>query len=194
MKKRSDSEAVSLVFWQSPVGWIALIAGRAGVREVLLHADRGTIAARLEERYPGAAAGGPAEEYMAQVQEFFRGERREFSLPLDLDGLSPFTCRVLETLTRVPFGSTVSYGELAALAGRPGAARAVGRAMAVNPIPLVIPCHRVLGAGGCLTGYSGGEGVSTKAWLLRFEGNERIAERGLHPAPAKINNRILKSA
>lgn len=77
--------------------------------------------------------------------------------------------RVLQTLQGIPFGATTSYGQLAMMAGHPGAARAVGGVMAANPFPLIIPCHRVLGAGGKLGGYSGGKGVATKKWLLAFE-------------------------
>ena len=87
--------------------------------------------------------------------------------------LTPFARDVLAALQQVPAGATVSYGELAARAGHPGAARAVGRVMAGNPLPLVVPCHRVVGANGALTGYSGAAGVATKKWLLEFE--KRIA-------------------
>lgn len=104
-----------------------------------------------------------------QLQQYFAGRRRCFHLPIDLSGLPAFTRRVLEILQAVPFGASITYGELAARAGTPGAARAVGQAMAANPLPIIIPCHRVLAVGGKLGGYSGGGGVNTKAWLLRFE-------------------------
>lgn len=105
----------------------------------------------------------------AQLKEYFAGRRREFDLPLDLSGLPPFTRRVLEFLRTVPCGATVTYAALAQRAGSPRGARAVGRAMAANPLPIVIPCHRVVAAAGGLGGYSGGEGVPTKEWLLAFE-------------------------
>ncbi len=93
----------------------------------------------------------------------------EISLPMD--GLSPFAAKVLDTLRmQVEYGQTVTYGELAAMCGRPGAARAVGGFMARNPWPLLVPCHRVLGAKGRLTGFSGGGGLELKAWLLQREG------------------------
>ena len=92
-------------------------------------------------------------------------------LDLDFDALPPFTARVLRALAeQVPEGRSVTYGELAALAGSPGAARAVGQAMARNPWPLIVPCHRVLGAHGALTGYTNPSGTDLKAWLLRHEG------------------------
>jgi methylated-DNA-[protein]-cysteine S-methyltransferase len=108
-----------------------------------------------------------------QLNEYFAGHRRGFDVPLDLSACPPFTLRVLTALRAVPFGTTLSYGELAARAGAPRAARAVGRAMAANPLPIVIPCHRVLAANGQLGGYSGGEGVPTKEWLLAFERDSR---------------------
>jgi len=110
-----------------------------------------------------------------QLEQYFAGQRRCFHLPIDLSGLPPFTRRVLETLQAVPFGASITYGELAVRAGTPRAARAVGQAMAANPLPIIIPCHRVLAVGGRLGGYSGGGGVNTKTWLLRFEqGNCRL--------------------
>ena len=103
----------------------------------------------------------------AQLEEYFRGERDAFALALAPAG-SDFQRRVWSELARIPFGATVSYAELAARAGRPGAARAAGRANATNPIPIVLPCHRVLGANGSLTGYAGG--LETKRRLLELEG------------------------
>lgn len=108
----------------------------------------------------------------AGMERLIMGLPADFSgLPLDWDQLTPFTRAVLETLAdRVPCGSTVTYGQLAELSGQPGKARAVGGAMARNPWPLVVPCHRVLGAGGGLTGYTNPHGLDLKALLLRLEG------------------------
>lgn len=110
---------------------------------------------------------------VAQLDEYFRGDRREFDLPLAPSG-TEFQRRVWTALTRVPFGETRSYGELAREVGAGGGARAVGQANARNPIPIVIPCHRVLAAGGAIGGYAGdwgeGEGIARKRWLLRHEG------------------------
>lgn len=105
----------------------------------------------------------------SQLAGYFSGERREFDLPLELSAVPPFTRKILETLRGVAYGETLTYGELAARAGAPRAARAVGQAMAVNPLPIVIPCHRVVAAGGKPGGYSGGGGLTTKGWLLSFE-------------------------
>ncbi|GFK95234.1 Methylated-DNA--protein-cysteine methyltransferase [Fundidesulfovibrio magnetotacticus] len=100
---------------------------------------------------------------------YVAGERVTWpELPVDLAALPPFFRAVLTELARIPAGETLSYGELAARCGRPGAARAVGQAMARNPWPLVYPCHRVLAAGGRIGGY--GPGLEMKRWLLGLEG------------------------
>jgi methylated-DNA-[protein]-cysteine S-methyltransferase len=103
-----------------------------------------------------------------ELDEYFEGRRREFDLTLDLRGTNAFAARVLDELARVPYGRTATYGELAARAGRPSAARAVGTVMNRNPIPIVLPCHRIVGANGSLVGYGGG--LDRKEQLLRLEG------------------------
>jgi methylated-DNA-[protein]-cysteine S-methyltransferase len=103
-----------------------------------------------------------------QLDEYFEQRRTSFDLPLDLRLLADFNLRVLHELARVPYGEVVTYGELAARAARPRAARAVGAVMNRNPIPIVLPCHRVIGANGKLVGYAGGLG--RKETLLRLEG------------------------
>lgn len=157
--------------WRSPIGWVGVVAFEAGLAEIVLCQDADEVCRRIAECHPAAVArkAGAVARALAQLEEYFRGSRSTFDLPLDFSALPPFTAAVLRTLAAVPFGRTVTYGELAVLTGRPGAARAVGRAMAVNPFLIVVPCHRVLGAGGQMTGYSGGEGIATKEWLLRFE-------------------------
>jgi methylated-DNA-[protein]-cysteine S-methyltransferase len=109
-------------------------------------------------------------EARQQLRSYFAGELREFDLPLDPRGTA-FQRQVWDALRRIPYGATVSYAELAAAVGRPGAARAVGAANGRNPIAVVIPCHRVIGASGALTGYGGGLG--RKRLLLDLEGGRR---------------------
>ena len=106
---------------------------------------------------------------VSQLQEYFDGHRRDFDLPLSLAGTA-FQLAVWEQLVDLEFGEVVSYGELGIATGRPTAGRAVGGAVGANPIPILVPCHRVLGSDGTITGYSGGEGIPTKAWLLEHEG------------------------
>jgi methylated-DNA-[protein]-cysteine S-methyltransferase len=102
-----------------------------------------------------------------QLAEYFAGERREFDLTLAPEG-TPFERSVWDELRRIPFGETRSYGEIARAIGRPSASRAVGRANGANPIPIVVPCHRVIGADGSLTGFGGG--LEAKSRLLEIEG------------------------
>lgn len=101
-----------------------------------------------------------------QLGEYFAGERREFDLPLRLDG-TPFQQQVWQQLVSIPFGETISYGQLAVRVGQPNASRAVGSANGRNPISIIVPCHRVIGASGKLTGYGGG--LDNKRWLLDWE-------------------------
>jgi len=101
-----------------------------------------------------------------QLQEYFAGTRKEFDLPLHVSG-TEFQVQVLEELQRIPYGETTSYGDIAQRIGRPKAMRAVGAANGRNPIPIIIPCHRVIGSGGQLTGFGGG--LDTKEALLRLE-------------------------
>jgi len=123
-------------------------------------------AARLD-----ADASGEARAVQAALARLAAGQPADFPpLPLAWEAVPPFTRQVLQTLLfRVGHGETVTYGGLAGLAGHPGKARAVGRAMARNPWPLVVPCHRVLGAGGALTGYTNPHGLPLKKLLLQLE-------------------------
>lgn len=101
-----------------------------------------------------------------QLREYFEGERKDFDLPLNMSG-TEFQVQVLEELRRIPYGETASYADIAARIGRPKAMRAVGAANGRNPLPIVIPCHRVIGSSGSLTGFGGG--LDTKEALLRLE-------------------------
>lgn len=122
-------------------------------------------------RRPGTDTFGPRDDLAfpaarAQLAEYFAGERTTFDLPLDPQG-NEFQRSVWRLLTAIPYGRTRSYGQLAADLGDPGLARAVGAANGRNPIPIVVPCHRVVGSNGHLTGFAGG--IEAKAWLLDHE-------------------------
>jgi O-6-methylguanine DNA methyltransferase len=106
---------------------------------------------------------------VSQIGEYLSGQRTVFDLPVDWSVLRPFQQEALRETFAIPYGESRTYGEIALRLGRPRAARAVGRAQATNPMPLVIPCHRVLGADGRLHGYGAGRGLETKAWLLNLE-------------------------
>jgi methylated-DNA-[protein]-cysteine S-methyltransferase len=106
-----------------------------------------------------------------QIDSYLKGSLPKFSLPIKVSG-TPFQLAVWKAIAKVPFGKTVSYGEIAKAIGKPLASRAVGAAVGANPTPLLVGCHRVLGSNGSLTGYSGGQGLKTKKLLLDFEGIE----------------------
>ncbi|MDP2496734.1 MAG: methylated-DNA--[protein]-cysteine S-methyltransferase [Candidatus Palauibacterales bacterium] len=164
---------------ETSLGPLAVTAGPEGVtgitweeREVAGDSEGRRDAGGGVGTAPGEGASSPAERTAVgaarQLAEFLRGERRSFDLVLDLDGTPPFRRRVLEELGRIPYGETVSYGELAERCGRPGAARAVGNAVGRNPAPVVLPCHRVVRSDGSPGEYGGGR--ERKRRLLRLEG------------------------
>ena len=108
--------------------------------------------------------------YARELSEYLKGKRREFTFPIDWLTLKPFQLKSLKAVYKIPYGKTKTYADIAAQIGHPHASRAVGRANATNPMPIVIPCHRLIGKDGKLHGYGGGEGIPTKEWLLKLEG------------------------
>jgi methylated-DNA-[protein]-cysteine S-methyltransferase len=151
----------------TPIGDIVVVSGPDGVSRLELPFAGSTRDPELD------ADPRPDPTIAGALDAWFAGADRDLEVPLDLAGVdSPFRRTVLLTLRReVSWGETVTYGELAAMAGKPGAARAVGTTMARNPVPLVVPCHRVVASGGRIGGYGGGlHGVATKRALLLREG------------------------
>lgn len=133
--------------------------------------EPGPEAARSDDPSRDHALPGFVREAVRRIRAHLGGRVPAYDdLPVDLDAFSPFTRRVLAAVRRIPPGQTRTYGEVAREVGRPGAARAVGRAVAANPLPLVIPCHRVVAASGQPGGFSAPGGLETKRWLLRLEG------------------------
>jgi methylated-DNA-[protein]-cysteine S-methyltransferase len=108
--------------------------------------------------------------YAEQLQDYLEGNRREFTFPIHWAIFRPFQREALQAVFKIPYGETRTYSDIALEIHRPRAYRAVGRANATNPMPIVIPCHRLIGTDGKLHGYGGGEGLKTKEWLLRLEG------------------------
>ena len=108
--------------------------------------------------------------YAKELGEYLKGRRREFTFPIDWSSLRPFQQKTLKVVYAIPYGEISTYAEVAVKIEYPRAYRAVGRANATNPMPIVIPCHRVIGKDGKLHGYGGGNGLATKEWLLKFEG------------------------
>lgn len=107
----------------------------------------------------------------AQLQEYFAGERQVFDVAIDWSVMTPFQQAALKQVYALEYGRITTYGDIAKILGKPNASRAVGRANATNPMPIIVPCHRVLGSDGKLHGYGGPGGLETKAWLLRLEGS-----------------------
>ncbi len=163
-----DTPAGQHVVFDSPIGDLGLVVTPRGLRQVLLPRSASRKAATVGLRREAALTDGCASRAAGQIMEYLRGERREFELPLDLTGVGAQARAVLDALrASAAFGKVVTYGELASRSGCPGGAREVGQIMARNPLPLVIPCHRVVAADG-LGGYGGG--LTLKRWLLRLEG------------------------
>ncbi|HEY5189762.1 MAG TPA: methylated-DNA--[protein]-cysteine S-methyltransferase [Solirubrobacteraceae bacterium] len=152
---------------ESPVGRLTLIGGPDGLRALHFPGECGDLddAARDDEGLADA---------IDQLQEYFAGERRSFDLNLDLRG-TPFQREVWTQLSAIPYGATRSYGALSAAIGRADRSRAVGAAVGRTPIPIIVPCHRAVGADGSLTGYRGG--LRRKRALLDLEAGVRRLER-----------------
>jgi methylated-DNA-[protein]-cysteine S-methyltransferase len=150
--------------YESPIGALTLVVGDGRLRQIRFPDERAGLG-------PGSRRPQECEAARAQLEQYFAGARERFELPLELAG-SPFDLAVWEQLQRVPFGATVTYGELARrlrLDG-PEAARDVGAAVGRTPAPIVVPCHRVVGASGDLTGYRGG--LERKRALLDLESQQ----------------------
>jgi methylated-DNA-[protein]-cysteine S-methyltransferase len=147
--------------FESPVGHINLTA------------DGETIIELSMTKTPGPSNGSAKvlKEAQKQLTEYFKGKRKDFTFKHEARG-TKFQQSVWNEIARIPFGEVISYADIAREIGKPQASRAVGGAVGSNPIPLIIGCHRVLGASGKITGYSGGEGIPTKRWLLKLENIE----------------------
>jgi methylated-DNA-[protein]-cysteine S-methyltransferase len=154
----------------TPVGELLVAATERGLLRISFDSDAEHHVEQLARLAGRRVLRAPTQvdEVRRELDEYFEGRRHAFDLTVDLRGVTPFSERVLLELSRVPFGETATYAELAARAGNPKAARAVGTIMNRNPIPIVLPCHRIIGANGSLVGYGGG--LERKEALLRLEG------------------------
>jgi methylated-DNA-[protein]-cysteine S-methyltransferase len=152
-------------FVDSPVGELWIASTDRGLCRISYYAEG--FEESLAQQFGVRVLRAPLDNVRRELDEYFEGRRRTFDLPLDLR-VAQFQADVLRELARVPYGHTDTYGSLAAKAGKPGAARAVGTVMNRNPIPIVLPCHRIVGASGALTGYAGG--LEVKRHLLQLEG------------------------
>jgi methylated-DNA-[protein]-cysteine S-methyltransferase len=162
--------------FDTPFGRMAVAATAKGLARVLLPTEAAALLAQSSLRQVSGVFPEPrpcvaaafAVRAEREILQYLAGRRRKFTVPVDLSAVPPFHARVLRALAHVPYGRTVTYSALAARVGRPHGARAVGQAMARNPVPLVLPCHRVVACGGGLGGFGGG--VALKRWLLDLEG------------------------
>ena len=152
---------------ESPLGPLRLLADDRGLRGLYYqdHKNVPNLDSNADENHPVLS------ETRRQLEQYFAGQRQDFELPLSLQG-TPFMLEVWEALGKIPFGTKVTYGQLAESIGRPKASRAVGRANGLNPVSIVLPCHRVVGSNGKLTGYAGGLG--NKDWLLQHESEKKL--------------------
>ncbi len=157
---------------RTPVGPVYVATSARGVIAVSFGPTERAFLDRVRKETGALAARAPKKNASAirQMREYLAGKRAAFDLPLDLGLLTEFRRRVLLAALKIPRGQIVTYAEIARRIGQPKAARAVGQALGSNPIPIVIPCHRVLASDGSLGGYSGGKGVKTKVRLLKLEG------------------------
>lgn len=164
--------------WMGSIGhdrlgpvWVAL--SPAGLVAVLM---KGTEEAMRRHLAPATAELDQerVQPVLTQIVDYLEGRRRAFDVEIDWSAVGPYQATVLRLVWSIPYGQTRTYGDIAQELGQPGSARAVGRANATNPMPLVIPCHRVLGTDGRLHGYGGPGGVVTKAWLLQLEGSRLL--------------------
>lgn len=184
LAERAAAEGIADVAYaevDSPIGRLLVARTRRGLVRLAFEEEGADpvlaqLAARVSPRVVAAPAQLDAER--RELAEYFEGRRRSFDLPLDLRLTSGFRRRVLGVAARIPYGEVLSYGQVAAAAGNPRAFRAAGGALGSNPVPIVIPCHRVLRTGGSLGGYGGG--LERKRWLLGLEG---AAPLGLDDRP-----------
>jgi methylated-DNA-[protein]-cysteine S-methyltransferase len=167
------AQTAPLIRWDvipSPLGPLYIATSVAGLCNVDFGVSQAHFLSELDplartEQDPVALA-----PVAGQLLAYFAGTRSRFDIPLDLDRLTPFQQSVLHTARRIPLGTVWTYGQVAQAIGKPQASRAVGQALGRNPVPIVIPCHRVVTSDGELGGYSGGGGLESKRLLLRLEG------------------------
>lgn len=163
-----SSETLTQVYYttfESPVGQLLLAGDSRALRSVSFESSKRAATPRPDWKQSKSEF----TQVIRQLEAYFRGELKEFDLPLEMDG-TDFQLRVWNALRAIPYGETISYAQLAEKIGNPKAVRAVGLANGSNPIPIIVPCHRVIGSDGSLTGFGGG--LSTKQKLLDLENKQ----------------------
>jgi methylated-DNA-[protein]-cysteine S-methyltransferase len=167
------AEEATLIQWgemSSPLGPLFAAVNERGLCALEFGRQESEFLQRFDNRTRLKKDPKAVERVLAQLREYFAGDRSNFNLPVDISQLTPFQRSVLDVACRIAPGQVWTYQRIAEELGRPRASRPVGGALAHNPIPIVIPCHRVVASDGSLGGYSGGSGLKAKRWLLRLEG------------------------
>jgi methylated-DNA-[protein]-cysteine S-methyltransferase len=170
MNKAMDKATNRAITMDTPIGVLLLESNGSAIIHIELPGKEAEAHARASAS--DGETGEVLDRAVAQLQEYFDGERTDFDIPLELEGTA-FQKDVWLALGDIPYGKTISYAELASMVGRPSAFRAVGQANGANPIPIVLPCHRVIASGGGIGGYGGG--LDMKRRLLALEGVEAIS-------------------
>lgn len=172
MGAKSPANSLARMVFSTDLGWMGLLLSSAGVRKLTFHQPsaaraKAVVSAGIEDPVEDAA---PDHAWVRLLSDYAAGRPVDLAgIPLDLDPTTDFQAKVVAHCRRIPFGQTLSYGQLAQRAGSPRAARAVGNIMKSNQIPLLVPCHRVLASGGKIGGYSAPGGLSLKERLLALE-------------------------
>ncbi len=179
---------VSAELFETAWGWMALCWRGEAICRVFLPGRRRQVASELASLAIPVGE-GVGSELAGRCRRYFEGERVDFSVPLEFPPVSGFRRRVWRAAVRVPYGEVVTYGELAVRAGSPGGARAAGQAMAHNPLPLIVPCHRVVAADGSLGGFSAEGGLALKRRLLALEGVFAVEGRRRRRGPREGQKR-----
>lgn len=161
---------VDSITFSSIIGTLTIISNSRVISRIILDVP-------VNESLSPSFSDQLLDEAKNQLLEYLSGKRTSFDIPLDLDQLSGFQKVVLELTSRIPYGETLTYGQIASLLHNPYASRAVGSALARNPLPILIPCHRVISSSGHLTGYLGSKGIATKKWLLEREGHKIVDQK-----------------
>src|SRR6516165_8545949 len=163
----------SLIQWgemDSPLGTLFAAVNQRGLCSLDFGRQEAEFLGRFDPRARLEKNPNAVHRVLAQLSEYFAGNRSSFNLPVDISQLTPFQRSVFDVTSRIAPGQVWTYHRIAEELGRPRSSRPVGQALAHNPIPIVIPCHRVVASDGSLGGYSGGSGLKAKRWLLRLEG------------------------
>lgn len=184
--------------FQTAMGWMGVVTSDAGILYCVLPRDRSEDVVENIETHFGSslrdnANGGLVREIRDAMVSFFEGKAVDLKkFPLDLSRVSPFNKRVYEVVSGIERGRVMSYGGVAKRAGNPAAPRAVGSAMAGNPFPPFVPCHRVVGKSGALVGFGGGDGLSMKEKMLRLEGIYSVNGTGVGGSPFRVSREFFK--